>query len=134
MRDQLPAPLSRTLNFEERNAIVDAKGRWSYAQLLEGALSVASGLLAGRRDLSEARVVFLVPPGFEYTATLWGIWAAGGIAVPLETMGRLARRWRAGSSHRLSGVEQRAHSGSRGSRVKEILFEAGLYGTVPLSN
>ncbi|WP_234017004.1 AMP-binding protein [Nostoc sp. 'Lobaria pulmonaria (5183) cyanobiont'] len=31
----------------------------------------------------EQRVAFLIPPGFEYVATQWGIWRAGGIAVPL---------------------------------------------------
>ena len=40
-------------------------------------------MLAGRDDLAEARVAFLTPPGFHYVATQWGIWRAGGIAVPL---------------------------------------------------
>jgi len=40
-------------------------------------------LLAGRADLHEERVAFLLPPGIPWIATLWGIWQAGGIAVPL---------------------------------------------------
>ena len=40
-------------------------------------------LLDGRDDLNEARVAFLVTPGFDYVAVQWGIWRAGGIAVPL---------------------------------------------------
>jgi len=40
-------------------------------------------VLAGRDDLAEARVAFLAPPGFHYVAIQWGIWRAGGIAVPL---------------------------------------------------
>jgi len=44
---------------------------------------VAACLLAGRDDLEEARVAFLAPPSFAYVATQWGIWRAGGIAVPL---------------------------------------------------
>ena len=44
---------------------------------------MAACLLAGRDDLAEARVAFLAPPGFAYVATQWGIWRAGGIAVPL---------------------------------------------------
>ena len=40
------------------------------------------GLLAGAPDLTEGRVAFLVPPGFEYVAVQWGIWRAGGMAVP----------------------------------------------------
>ena len=44
---------------------------------------MAACLLAGRDDLEEARVAFLAPPSFAYVATQWGIWRAGGIAVPL---------------------------------------------------
>jgi malonyl-CoA/methylmalonyl-CoA synthetase len=44
---------------------------------------VAATLLAGRGDLAEARIAFLVPPGFHHVAVQWGIWRAGGIAVPL---------------------------------------------------
>ena len=40
-------------------------------------------MLAGRDDLAEARVAFLAPPGFHYVAIQWGVWRAGGIAVPL---------------------------------------------------
>src|SRR5207253_8555993 len=36
-------------------------------------------------DLREARVAFLVTPGFHHVATQWGIWRAGGVAVPLAT-------------------------------------------------
>jgi malonyl-CoA/methylmalonyl-CoA synthetase len=44
---------------------------------------VAARLLDGRSDLDEARVAFLVTPGFDYVAVQWGIWLAGGVAVPL---------------------------------------------------
>ena len=44
---------------------------------------VASNLLAGKEDLKETCISFLVPPSFEYTAVQWGIWRSGGIAVPL---------------------------------------------------
>jgi malonyl-CoA/methylmalonyl-CoA synthetase len=44
---------------------------------------VASVLLAGAADLQESRVAFLVPPGLDHVTTQWGIWRAGGIAVPL---------------------------------------------------
>jgi len=46
-------------------------------------MRVAKALLAGRADLHEERVAFLLPPGIPWIATLWGIWQAGGIAVPL---------------------------------------------------
>ncbi|HEU0077211.1 MAG TPA: acyl-CoA synthetase, partial [Longimicrobiaceae bacterium] len=37
----------------------------------------------GAADLAGARVAFLAPPGWDYVAVQWGIWRAGGIAVPL---------------------------------------------------
>ena len=51
--------------------------------MLDASARVAACLLAGRDDLAEARVAFLAPPGFHYVAIQWGIWRAGGIAVPL---------------------------------------------------
>lgn len=55
----------------------------TYRDLLSASESVATSLLSGREDLREARVAFAVAPGFEYVAVQWGIWRAGGIAVPL---------------------------------------------------
>jgi malonyl-CoA/methylmalonyl-CoA synthetase len=37
----------------------------------------------GATDLAGARVAFLVPPSIDYVVAQWGIWRAGGIAVPL---------------------------------------------------
>ena len=51
--------------------------------MLDASARVAACLLAGRDDLAEARVAFLAPPGFHYVAIQWGIWRAGGIAIPL---------------------------------------------------
>jgi malonyl-CoA/methylmalonyl-CoA synthetase len=67
----------------DRTAIVAAGTQHSYAHLLEASESVARRLLGATDDLGEARVAFLVPPGFHYVSTQWGIWRAGGIAVPL---------------------------------------------------
>ena len=66
----------------DRTAVVDDTGEYSYRALLEASARAASVLLAGASDLAEARVAFLAPPGFEYVAVQWGIWRAGGIAVP----------------------------------------------------
>jgi malonyl-CoA/methylmalonyl-CoA synthetase len=68
---------------QERRAILSPEGAFSYRQLLEASTKIASCLLAGKTDLRETRVAFLIPPGFQYVATQWGIWRAGGIAVPL---------------------------------------------------
>jgi len=70
----------------DKTAIYDSGGEHSYGQLLEASAKVAGSLLAGRKDLKEARVAFLVPASFDYVAVQWGIWRAGGIAVPLCTM------------------------------------------------
>lgn len=77
------ALLARVEEHPTRSAIVDAAGAHTYQQLLDASARIAAGLLAGGRDLEEARVAFFVAPGFEYGATLLGIWRAGGIAVPL---------------------------------------------------
>ena len=75
--------LIRAQLHSKREALVDEAGSYTYQKLLQASDDVASTLLAGRNDLREARVAFLIPPSFEYTAILWGIWRAGGIAVPL---------------------------------------------------
>ena len=69
-----------------RTALIAPEGTFSYRQLHEASNRVASSLLAlsGADDLSERPVAFLAPPGFHYVALQWGIWRAGGIAVPLS--------------------------------------------------
>jgi malonyl-CoA/methylmalonyl-CoA synthetase len=76
----------RAVEFDERTAIVTRDGEHSYRELLQASAGVAALLLDGRPDLNEHRVAFLAPPGFEYVATQWGIWRAGGVAVPLALM------------------------------------------------
>ena len=66
-----------------RTAVVDSQGSFSYSDLLDASSRVATALLAGRDDLREERVAFLVTPGFPWVAVQWGIWRAGGVAVPL---------------------------------------------------
>ncbi len=64
-------------------AIVDQAGTYSYGKLVDQATRIASFLLGEKGDLNQARVAFMVSPGFDYVAVQWGIWMAGGIAVPL---------------------------------------------------
>ena len=66
-----------------RIAIVDSQGAFSYHELLDASSHVATALLDGREDLHEERVTFLLTPGFPWVAAQWGIWRAGGVAVPL---------------------------------------------------
>ncbi|MFQ5691106.1 MAG: acyl-CoA synthetase [Gemmatimonadota bacterium] len=70
-----------------RIALVDAAGEHAYEEILGASEAVAYQLLerAGEPDLRESPVAFLAAPGLEYVAAQWGIWRAGGIAVPLCT-------------------------------------------------
>jgi len=64
-------------------AIVATEGAFTYHNLLQSSAQIATKLLNNKEDLQEQRVAFLIPSGFQYVATQWGIWRAGGVAVPL---------------------------------------------------
>ena len=66
-----------------RVAIATPEGDYTYNRLLEASWRVASGLLSGQKDLEGRRVAFLTPRTFDYPVVQWGIWRAGGVAVPL---------------------------------------------------
>jgi malonyl-CoA/methylmalonyl-CoA synthetase len=55
-----------------------------FSGLLTASRAVAAAMLDGRDDLAEAHIAFLVPPGEKYVHAQWGIWQAGGVAVPLS--------------------------------------------------
>ena len=75
--------VERAEAFTTRRAIVAPEGTFTYGDLLAASRRAAAELLRGMDDLEGARVVFLVPGGFQYVAAQWGIWRAGGVAVPL---------------------------------------------------
>lgn len=75
--------VAQTEHHRGRTAIIDAGRSFTYDELLESSARVSAALLSGRSDLHEARIAFLITPGFAWVAALWGIWRAGGIAVPL---------------------------------------------------
>jgi malonyl-CoA/methylmalonyl-CoA synthetase len=66
-----------------RRALIAPDGEWTYGDLLERSATVAAALLDGGADLAEARVAYLVAPSCAHVATQWGLWRAGGVAVPL---------------------------------------------------
>jgi len=76
--------VERAEGYGARTAILSGGLPYSYADLLRASEEVASRLLQGSRDLREERVAFSIPGSFEYAAVQWGIWRAGGIAVPLS--------------------------------------------------
>jgi malonyl-CoA/methylmalonyl-CoA synthetase len=80
-----PPLVTRARGHGQRDAVLDDRGTHSYADLLAASESVAGALLDGRNDLGEARVAFLTPADASYVAVQWGVWRAGGIAVPLAT-------------------------------------------------
>jgi malonyl-CoA/methylmalonyl-CoA synthetase len=75
--------IARAQLHSDNIAIVVDERAFTYRDLLHAASQIATSLLDNVPDLQEQRVAFLILPGFEYVATLWGIWLAGGIAVPL---------------------------------------------------
>lgn len=79
-----PEIIVRAAGHAERVAVVDDRGTWTYGDVLDRSASLAAGLLDGRHDLHEARVLLLASPGLDYVAALWGIWRAGGMAVPVS--------------------------------------------------
>ena len=81
-----PDPLqlvARATAHGNRTAIIDSGRSYTYPELLETSAQAAQRILDGQDDLREARVAFLVTPGFDHIAAQWAIWRAGGHAVPL---------------------------------------------------
>jgi malonyl-CoA/methylmalonyl-CoA synthetase len=77
--------IKRAGTFANRIAIISGGKQFTYRQLLDDSAAAAGALLGGAADLDEARVAFLVPPSYDYVRCQWGIWRAGGVAVPLCT-------------------------------------------------
>lgn len=82
MNHEIPL-IARTFDHASRKALIAPEGDFTYRDLLDVSARWAARLLSGASDLSEARVAFLTPPGVHYVAIQWGIWRAGGVAVPL---------------------------------------------------
>ncbi len=78
-----PPLIARAETHLERTAILDAGGSFTYKRLLDASAQIASALLDGFDDLNGERILFLATPGFSWVAVQWGVWRAGGIAVPL---------------------------------------------------
>ena len=74
----------RAQSFGARVAVTSNGHDHSYDSLLSVSEAIAASLLDRSADLGEERVAFLIPASFEYAAVQWGIWRAGGVAVPLS--------------------------------------------------
>ena len=75
--------LERALRNRSNTAIIDTTGAHTYQHLIDDSARIAAELLNGRASLEGQRIAFLITPGYPWVATQWGIWRAGGIAVPL---------------------------------------------------
>ncbi|MCL6259309.1 acyl-CoA synthetase [Aquiflexum sp. TKW24L] len=75
--------IENAFRYDDRCAIVDQTDSYSYRNLLDRSKVIALNLLQGKEDLGQMRIAFMIAPGFDYAAVQWGIWRAGGIAVPL---------------------------------------------------
>ena len=85
----LPRIIQRAAEYGDRTAILSGSTKTSYQQLVEGSQTIAANLLglpddAHCNDLQQSRVAYLVQPGEQYVQTQWGIWHAGGVAVPIS--------------------------------------------------
>lgn len=72
---------------QSRIAITSGGRDFTYSDLLQDAAALAqrfTGTDNATADLKEARVAFCFPGTYEYAAVQWGVWHAGGVAVPLH--------------------------------------------------
>ncbi|KAF3100216.1 hypothetical protein TWF706_006321 [Orbilia oligospora] len=95
--DELPAlPLfsaadKHATQFPGKAALIDTKARraFTYRELLAGTAKIKNLILRTLEvhgtDIQEQRIAYLVPSGIDHVQIQWGIWAAGGVAVPLCT-------------------------------------------------
>ncbi|MDG1165265.1 MAG: acyl-CoA synthetase [Porticoccaceae bacterium] len=65
-------------------ALFDASGSYTYDQISARIDIFAKGLIGVEQDLREERVAFLIGASLDYVTALHGVWRAGGIAVPLN--------------------------------------------------
>jgi len=81
MLEKIFPTLGNELN---KTALVEGADAYSYSDLKKRVQAVANNLIGDEDDLHEQRIAFFMPASLDYVSTLLGIWAAGGIAVPLN--------------------------------------------------
>lgn len=114
---------SRAALHGANTAIIEAGKPTSYAQLLDRSGAVAANLLHGRQDLQETPVAFAAPAGSDYVAIQWGIWRAGGIAVPLNTDATLPELRHCVDT---AGVKQLVAPGSNAATFASLCNESSV--------
>lgn len=87
MSDFQKIPLvGRAEQHSAKMAIITSEEKFTYKNLLVASENAASCLLSDQDDLREQRIAYLIPSGFHHVAVQWGIWRAGGVAVPLSNL------------------------------------------------
>ena len=76
--------IKRAEDFQDNIAIVSDSQKYLYRTLLSESRNVGARLLQDSNGVDGGRIAFMVTPGFDYVKVQWGIWRAGGIAVPLN--------------------------------------------------
>ncbi len=69
--------------FGDSVALLSGNSTYTYSKLIDRSEQIAGALLLDQSDLDESPVAYMVEPGFTYVSSQWGIWLAGGIAVPV---------------------------------------------------
>ncbi|KAF5860213.1 hypothetical protein ETB97_001856 [Aspergillus alliaceus] len=79
-------------NNDQKIAVIDTtkNQQFTFRQLLADAAALKKLILEQLKlvdagELEERRIAFLTPNGYDYVATQWAVWAAGGVCVPLCT-------------------------------------------------
>tara|TARA_B100000427_G_C15516166_1_gene598258 strand:- start:1752 stop:3224 length:1473 start_codon:yes stop_codon:yes gene_type:complete len=76
--------LERTKDFKHKTALLVDGKEITYSYLHSHSDLIASYLLDDKEDLYEEPIAFLIEPDDRYIYALWGIWKAGGMAIPLS--------------------------------------------------
>ena len=86
--ETLPELLASSVaRFGEREALVSARGRWTYAALGGRVAAVAAGLVA--RGVGPGTHVGLLAPNWpEWLVVAFAVWRCGAVVVPLSTLYR----------------------------------------------
>ncbi len=81
--NSIPGILGKAALHKDRQALIGTGQVYSYAQLVTNSYRIAGGLVAHGIQPGD-RIAILLAPSFEFIASLFGVWRAGAIAVPLS--------------------------------------------------
>jgi malonyl-CoA/methylmalonyl-CoA synthetase len=71
------------LKFAHKIAVTDSTGSYNYGEILQKSERIATEILNLNEDIKGKCIIFSINPGFNYISTLFGIWRAGAVAVPI---------------------------------------------------